>query len=148
MNLIEKLSTNLEDYSSCPFWSWNNELSSEELTSQLEHMKSQGIDSAIIHARTGLVTEYLSEKWFSLIGDCLKKAKELDMRLWVYDENGWPSGFAEGRLLKDDFFAQYIEYKVTNHFDESASAVYEIVNNVAKRIFFRRKDYRVPLCLH
>lgn len=139
MNLIEKLSTNLEDYSSCPFWSWNNELSSEELTSQLEHMKSQGIDSAIIHARTGLVTEYLSEKWFSLIGDCLKKAKELDMRLWVYDENGWPSGFAEGRLLKDDFFAQYIEYKVTNHFDESASAVYEIVNNVAKRIFLGEK---------
>ena len=30
-----------------------------------------------------------------------KRAKELGMEAYAYDENGWPSGFVGGRLLED-----------------------------------------------
>ena len=33
------------------------------------------------------------------------------MQAWVYDENGWPSGFVEGCLLKPGNYAQYLTYE-------------------------------------
>ena len=95
--LIRALSGDLTDYQSIPFWSWNNELDEAELVRQIEDMKEAGIGGFIMHARIGLKTEYLGEKWFSCIDACLKKARELNMNAWVYDENGWPSGFVGGK---------------------------------------------------
>lgn len=111
-DLIKKLSGDLSAYTSLPFWSWNNEVEIPELLNQIGIFKSLGIDGFIIHARTGLKTEYLGEKWFACIEACLKEAKRLDMQVWIYDENGWPSGFVEGKLLeKESNRVQYLEYQ-------------------------------------
>lgn len=123
-NLITALSSELKEYRSIPFWSWNNNLDDIELCRQIEDMKSAGMGGFIIHARTGLKEEYLGEKWFSCIGACLKKAKELDMEAWIYDENGWPSGFVGGKLLENETFrARFLEYSVGS-FDKLAFASY------------------------
>mgnify|MGYP002765718359 CR=1 FL=1 len=114
----------LLEYRSVPFWSWNNSLDENELVKQIEEMKAAGIGGFIMHARTGLKDEYLGEKWFSCIGACLKKARELGMQAWVYDENGWPSGFCGGKLLENESFrARFLEYKIGDY-DESAFAVF------------------------
>ena len=81
-----------------PFWSWNDKLEKEELVRQIEQMKANGIEGFFMHARGGLRTPYMSEEWFGLIEACLDKADELGMQAWVYDENGWPSGFADGKV--------------------------------------------------
>ena len=123
--LKKALGGNLKDNKSIPFWSWNNALDEGELVKQIEDMHAAGIGGFIMHARTGLKDEYLSEKWFSCIEACLKKAKELDMNAWAYDENGWPSGFVGGKLLENmDFRARFLTYKQTESYDESAFAVY------------------------
>lgn len=127
---------NLDEYKSVPFWSWNNCLDERELARQIEDMKSAGIGGFIMHARTGLTDEYLGEKWFSCVDACLKKAKELGMEAWVYDENGWPSGFVGGKLLgNEDFRARYLEYSV-GEYDASAFASYIKTENG----FFRVED--------
>ena len=106
-----------------PFWSWNDELNEEELTKQIEWMKSQGVGGFFMHARGGLKTEYLGEKWFSCIKACAKRAKELGMNAYCYDENGWPSGFVGGKLLDDiQNHDKYIEYKF-GAFDKAAEVV-------------------------
>ena len=79
-----------------PFWSWNDKLEKEELEHQIEQMKEKGIEGFFMHARAGLRTPYMSEEWFQMIEACLDKADELGMQAWAYDENGWPSGFADG----------------------------------------------------
>lgn len=114
----------LKEYRSIPFWSWNNRLDEGELCRQIEDMKRAGTGGFIMHARTGLKEEYLGEKWFSCIGACLKKARELGMEAWIYDENGWPSGFAGGKLLeKERYLARFLEYS-TGKYDPSAFAVF------------------------
>ena len=130
---FEKLKQRLQniptEYKSIPFWSWNNELDENELVKQIEDMHSVGIGGFIMHARSGLTTEYLGEKWFSCIEACLKKAIELDMNAWVYDENGWPSGFIGGKLLENvDYRAKFLEYKVLDYFDKDAYLVYNYQN--------------------
>lgn len=118
------LTGNMKKHKSIPFWSWNNFLDENVLTKQIEDMYQAGIGGFIMHARTGLKDEYLGEKWFSCIDACLKKAKELGMEAWIYDENGWPSGFVGGKLLeKEEYRARFLEYGV-GEFDENAYACF------------------------
>jgi len=122
--LKNALSGELKEYRSIPFWSWNNSLDEKELVKQIDEMKDAGIGGFIMHARTGLKDEYLGEKWFSCIKACLDKARETGMDAWVYDENGWPSGFAGGKLLEnEDFRARFLEYSA-GAFDDKAFAVF------------------------
>ncbi|MCS7316055.1 MAG: glycosyl hydrolase, partial [Bryobacterales bacterium] len=60
--------------------------------------KAQGIRAVFIHPRPGLVTEYLSERWFSLVRYTVERAREHGMLVWLYDENSYPSGFAGGHV--------------------------------------------------
>ena len=133
--LKECFNKNLKEYKSIPFWSWNNELDENELIKQVQEMKACGMGGFIIHARTGLKTEYLGDKWFNCVKVCLEKAKELDMNAWIYDENGWPSGFVGGKLLeKLEYRAQFLEYKINDYYDEEAFCVYVKENNKYRRI--------------
>ena len=136
MDLLEMLNGDLKDYTSIPFWSWNNKLEIPELIRQINEFKKWGIDGFIMHARTGLRTEYLSEEWFDCIKACLNEAEKLNMQAWIYDENGWPSGFAGGKLLADrNNLVQQIIYKKKTNFDSSADAVYTVTDGHAARVF-------------
>ncbi len=86
------------DYSSAPLWVWNDEITEEKIDFQLKEFKDHGIHMAFIHPRPGLITEYLSREWFELVKHTVDKARELDMKIWLYDENSYPSGFAGGHV--------------------------------------------------
>lgn len=120
---------------SLPFWSWNDKLETERLESQISDMKDKKIGGFFMHARAGLKTEYLSDEWFDCIRACCKKAKELGMEPWAYDENGWPSGFVGGELLNDECnLENYLEFSIGD-FDEKAFCVYDIQTEKLERVF-------------
>src|SRR5574344_1071941 len=96
------LSADDKEYRSIPFWSWNDELEEDELREQIRWMKSQGFGGYFMHARGGLTTEYLGDKWFKCVEACIDEGKKQNLDSWAYDENGWPSGFAGGKLLEDE----------------------------------------------
>lgn len=99
--LDELKKADVSKYRSLPFWSWNDKLEPNELSEQIEWMKEQGFGGYFMHARGGLTTEYLGDDWFECIETCLDTGKRVGMDSWAYDENGWPSGFAGGKLLDD-----------------------------------------------
>jgi hypothetical protein len=84
------------EYSTAPFWVWNDLLTEDMLRTTLEDFASQSIQQVIVHPRPGLMTPYLSDEWFRLWKFSLAEAKRLGMNLWIYDENSYPSGFAGG----------------------------------------------------
>lgn len=98
---IEYIRGHSGEFGSLPFWSWNDRLEPDALTAQIEQMKALGMKGFFMHARAGLETAYLSQEWMEAVRVCVDKAAELDMQAWLYDENGWPSGFAGRRLLED-----------------------------------------------
>ena len=87
------------EYSTAPFWVWNDVVTKDKIDQQLPEYKRQGISQLFIHPRPGLVTEYLSDEWFELCKYAVDKAKELNMKIWLYDENSYPSGFAGGHVI-------------------------------------------------
>lgn len=111
-NLREEIRRQAESYGSIPFWSWNDKLDPEELRRQIGRMQELHMKGFFMHARGGLETEYLSDEWFACIAACADEAEKRGMEAWLYDENGWPSGFAGGELLKDPSnYAAYLQFE-------------------------------------
>ena len=119
---------------SLPFWSWNDKLEKEELFKQIDWMKACGFGGFFMHARAGLKTEYLSQEWFDCINACIKYAKELGMEAWAYDENGYPSGFVGGELLKDENNLEWYLTVGCGAVDSNAIVSYDISGESLCRI--------------
>ena len=84
------------EYSSGPLWVWNDLLTEEQVVRTLRDLREQHIRQVWVHPRPGLMTPYLSDEWFRLWQAALEEGKRLDMNVWIYDENSYPSGFAGG----------------------------------------------------
>lgn len=95
---MDKLKQIPNNYRPFPFWSWNDKLEVEETKRQVELMKQVGLGGFFMHARGGLETEYLSEEWFENISAGIEQGEKCQMEVWAYDENGWPSGFGNGKV--------------------------------------------------
>ncbi len=83
-------------YCSAPLWVWNDMLTEKQVVGTLRDLAGQKVKQVFVHPRPGLMTPYLSEEWFRLWKAALKEAERLDMNVWIYDENSYPSGFAGG----------------------------------------------------
>ncbi len=126
-------------YRSLPFWSWNDKLEKEALLKQIAWMDQNGIGGFFMHARSGLQTEYMSEEWMECIAACAEEAKKRHMQAWLYDENGWPSGFAGGKVLENENNRdKYIEYQ-KGIYDEKATVSYLITEDELIRV--RKEDH-------
>lgn len=142
MNWVERLKENIDEYRPIPFWSWNSDLKPQRLREQINEMKHAGMGGFFMHARSGLKTEYMSDDWFEAIDVSVKEAEKQNMQAWVYDENGWPSGFAGRKLLENvDNLAHYITFKSVLSYDENALANYTVVNNELIRIHSEKESY-------
>ncbi len=91
-------------YRAAPFWAWNTKLDETELLRQLDCFKEMGYGGAFPHPRVGLATEYLGDEFKHAIRACADKVKENGMKLWLYDEDRYPSGAAGGLVTADPRF--------------------------------------------
>ncbi|WNR44634.1 glycosyl hydrolase [Paenibacillus roseipurpureus] len=83
-------------YRSTPFWSWNDKLEPDELLRQIGEMKRAGLGGFFMHTRQGLLTPYMGDDFLDAVEISAEAAKEHGLEAWCYDENGWPSGTANG----------------------------------------------------
>ena len=85
-------------FGSAPLWVWNTDVDSLNITSMLQQFKDKGFGGVFVHPRAGLITPYLSDKWFSLYNFTVNEGKRIGLNIWIYDENSYPSGFAGGHV--------------------------------------------------
>lgn len=94
------------------FWMWNAKLDADRLIAQLEDMHAHGMRSVCIHPfpkgfrkgilETHMEPDYLTPEYLAVFAKVVKRAAELGMDAWLYDEGGWPSGGACGLIAKAD----------------------------------------------
>jgi len=111
-------------YRPIPFWSWNEKLTTEETAEQIHKMHDVGIGGFFMHARGGLMTEYMGKEWFDNVKAAVDAAEECGMRAWAYDENGWPSGFGSGVVngLGVKYQQKYLRYEKSFEHKDTAIA--------------------------
>ena len=128
--LIKDTKEHSIEYGSIPFWSWNDKLDPEELRRQIDVMHDLKMNGFFMHARGGLETEYLGDDWFEAIDASVDEAKKFGMEAWSYDENGWPSGFAGGKVLEDEKnLALFLKYEVSDILPEGEDILGVYVND-------------------
>lgn len=135
LDIREKFNEIPNEYRAVPFWSWNDKLDPEELRKQIRWMKDMGLGGFFMHARGGLKTPYMSEEWMECVAACCDEAEKLEMDAWGYDENGWPSGFAGGKLLEDEKNRdRYLLHNIGTY-DGNADASYLIGEDSLVRVY-------------
>lgn len=92
-------------------WVWNDVCTHDLIDAQLAEMQRLGIRAFYILPEpkafrpdsmpTRLEPDYLSQEFFALCAYAIEQAGARGMRCWLYDEGGWPSGGACGRVLRD-----------------------------------------------
>lgn len=93
------------------FWSINDELKLDNLKAQLNELKTAGLSGVVFHPRYyPNKPEYLGTEYMRIVNELILYAKSIQMDFWIYDENGWPSGSANGKVLEQnpDFMSQWI----------------------------------------
>lgn len=89
-------------YRPAPFFVFNDDhegLAGEaRITRMLEDYRRIGFGGAFLHPRPGLITEYLSPRWFELIRHAVRECGRLGLVPYIYDENSYPSGVGGGHV--------------------------------------------------
>lgn len=85
----------------------------------LEAFKSVGVEQYLIYPRSGLETEYMSEAWLQLCEQFCRHARQLGIKIWLYDEYNWPSGSCKGRVPAENPAFESRQYAVNKQPDGS-----------------------------
>jgi hypothetical protein len=94
------------------FWSWNDTLTKELLSRQLNDMASHGAMSVCplpipaafrpVNMPTLMTPDYLTPEYLEMFRYMTEKCRELNMIAYFYDEGGWPSGSCLGKVVSQN----------------------------------------------
>lgn len=91
-------------YTPIPFWFWNDELKKEEILRQIDQFEKQEVKGFVIHPRMGIPRSmpYLSDEFMEIVKFAVEEAAKRGMQVILYDEGMYPSGAANGLVVKEN----------------------------------------------
>lgn len=99
----ERLLNRYREFEPTPFYFYNDVFDSEEILLQLDEMKNSGITSFFLHVRDGNTEEsYGTDLFFQRVKFIVEQAKIRDIKVWLYDEDSYPSGNCGGKIAIDN----------------------------------------------
>jgi hypothetical protein len=96
------------EYGPEPYFDMSGSVDQTEVQRDLDAMKALGFRAVTPQAGVNMPFEYLSPEYFKFFQMLVAEAKKRDMRVWIVDDIGYPSGFAGGKFsrLKPDLRMQ------------------------------------------
>ena len=91
-----------DEFSPIPFWFLNDILDKDVMKKQLLDFYAKGIRGIVLHPRKGLpdTQRYMSETFLDYIEYIVEEASKLQIKVFLYDEAMYPSGAANGMVVK------------------------------------------------
>ncbi|MFW6457510.1 MAG: hypothetical protein ACOC0A_04370, partial [Planctomycetota bacterium] len=93
------------------FWIVNDECEPEVMNRMGKAFVDASASAVVLHARAGLRVPYGGTDWFDMIEQTVEDCADRDLRVWLYDEDPFPSGAAGGRVFieRPEFEAREIQ---------------------------------------
>ena len=87
-----------------PFF-WQHGEAHEVLEEYVDKIYESGMKALCVEARPH--PNFIQDQWWSDMDCILSKCKEHNMKMWILDDSHFPTGFANGRIVKD--YPQYLK---------------------------------------
>jgi hypothetical protein len=88
------------EYGPEPYYGLNGAVDGTVIRRDLDTMKSLGYQAVTVQAGYGMPFAYLSPEYFKFFRTFVEEAKKRNMRVWIVDDAGYPSGFAGGKFTE------------------------------------------------
>jgi hypothetical protein len=88
------------EYGPEPYYGLNGPFDLATIQRDLAVMKSLGYQMVTVQFGYGSSYTYLSPEYFEIFRRFVEEAKKRDMRVWIVDDAGYPSGFAGGKFTE------------------------------------------------
>ena len=90
------------EYGLIPFYFINDDIEREEIVRQLDILEDKNISGFFLHVRDGILNQaYGTNNFFQDVKFIVEQAKIRGIKVWLYDEDAYPSGNYGGKLLID-----------------------------------------------
>lgn len=99
----------------------------ESIPADLDRIKALGFRAVTFQAGRQMPSPYLSEGYFKLVQFLVSEAAKRDLRVWIVDDGGYPSGFAGGKFSSDAPSLRMQALTVTNSIDLTPGQEFEDV---------------------
>jgi hypothetical protein len=86
------------EYGPEPYYGLNGAVTREVLQRDLDTAKRLGFHAVTVQPGRGNPEAYLSPEYFAMFKVLVEEAKARDLRVWIIDDAGYPSGFAGGLI--------------------------------------------------
>ena len=96
------------------FWKWDGKLSHERLAREMDDMAEHAALTPCIHPYPAAFwpggvpkeswqdPDYMTKGHLDLLDGMVRRGAERGLKFWLYDEGGWPSGSANGEVMKSN----------------------------------------------
>jgi hypothetical protein len=88
------------EYGPEPYYGLNGAVDETVIRRDLDTMKTVGYQAVTVQAGYGMPFTYLSPEYFTFFRTFVEEAKKRNMRVWIVDDAGYPSGFAGGKFTE------------------------------------------------
>jgi len=89
------------EYGPEPYYGLNGPVTLETVQHDLDTMKSLGFHAVTAQAGFSMKQAYLSPEYFAFFKQFAEEARKRDIRIWIVDDAGYPSGFAGGKFSSE-----------------------------------------------
>ena len=101
------------EYGPEPYYGLNGRVSIAQVERDLDTLHKLGFRAVTVQAGFNMPFAYLSPQYFAFFRKLVEEAKQRNMRVWIVDDAGYPSGFAGGKFTteKPELRMQALEVK-------------------------------------
>ena len=100
-SVIANWKTPPPEYGPEPYYGLNGPINLEVAGRDLETMKKLGFSAVTVQYGAGSPFGYLSPEYLQFFRGFVAEAKRRNMRIWIVDDAGYPSGFAGGKFTSE-----------------------------------------------
>jgi hypothetical protein len=89
------------EYGPEPYYGLNGNVSVAQVERDLNTLHNLGFQAVTVQAGFNMPFAYLSPEYFAFFRKFVEEAKQRNMRVWIVDDAGYPSGFAGGKFTTE-----------------------------------------------
>jgi hypothetical protein len=89
------------EYGPEPYYGLNGSINISQVERDLDTLHGLGFQAVTVQAGYNMPFAYLSPEYFAFFRQFVQEAKQRNMRVWIVDDAGYPSGFAGGKFTSE-----------------------------------------------